>query len=290
MASKIKKFMITVIVVAALLLCTIYILKIYTPAKDAPASTTSTAEKTQKSVTDKKDSTSTSKETQKSVTEKNDSTPAKEINTTASSKSQTDATQSPPAQSNLIDVPLMNQMSAPRLYNGCEVTSLAMVLNYNGYNVTKNELAEKIATVPFNYGNGLKGNPNQGFVGDMEDGPGLGVYNGPIYNLARQYAGDKVVNLTNHPFTDLLKYVSEGQPVWIITTTKFAPVSVFEKWPTPQGTIEITFSEHSVVITGYDENYIYINDPYGYNNRKLERSNFEKAWEQMGKQAIVIEK
>jgi uncharacterized protein YvpB len=188
-----------------------------------------------------------------------------------------------------LDVPLINQLTAPQLYNGCEVTSLAMVLNYNGYPVTKNELAEKIKTVPLNYNNGLKGNPNEGFVGNMEVGPGYGVYNGPIYDLAKEYAGNKVVNLTNSPFTDLLKEVSNGQPVWVITTINFEPVSDFEEWPTPQGTISVTFSEHSVVITGYDENFIYVNDPYGDKNKKLDRDSFEKAWEQMGSQAIVIE-
>ena len=37
-----------------------------------------------------------------------------------------------------MDVILYNQMDAPRLYNGCEVTSLAMLLHYSGYEqVTK---------------------------------------------------------------------------------------------------------------------------------------------------------
>ncbi|WP_223589587.1 C39 family peptidase [Neobacillus bataviensis] len=191
--------------------------------------------------------------------------------------------------SKLLDIPLLNQMDKPLLYNGCEVTSLAMILNYNGVKVTKNELAKNIKTVPLTYSNGKKGNPNAGFVGDMAHGPGLGVYNGPVYELAQKYAGDKAVNLTGSPFTDLLKKVSQGHPVWIITTTSFAPVSVFQTWDTPQGKIDITFSEHSVVITGYDENYIYINDPYGTKNKKLDRDNFIKAWEQMGKQAIIIE-
>ena len=36
----------------------------------------------------------------------------------------------------VLNVPLINQMDDPKLYNGCEVTSLAMVLNYNGIDVT----------------------------------------------------------------------------------------------------------------------------------------------------------
>lgn len=194
------------------------------------------------------------------------------------------------AESKILDVPLINQLDPPELYNGCEVTSLAMILNYNGYNVSKNELANNIATVPLTYENGLKGNPNEGFVGNMQEGPGYAVYNGPIYDLARKYAGNKAVNLTNCSFSDLLMKISQGEPIWIITTETFAPVSDFEEWDTPQGTINISFSEHSVVITGYDENYIYINNPYGQKNERLDRNSFEEAWEQMGRQAVVIEK
>lgn len=190
----------------------------------------------------------------------------------------------------LLDVPILNQLDQPQLYNGCEVTSLAMLLNFHGIQVTKNTLAANIATVPLDYSNNLHGNPSVGFVGDMVGGPGLGVYNGPVFDLAKKYVGDKAVNLTDHPFTDILKKVGQGLPVWIITTSNFVPVSDFQQWNTPQGTIQVTYSEHSVVITGYDQNYIYVNDPYGVKNRKVDRTDFIKAWDQMGQQAIVIEK
>lgn len=193
-------------------------------------------------------------------------------------------------KSQLLDVPLLNQMDQPQLKNGCEVTSLAMILNYNGVTVTKNELANMIKTVPLIDGNNKKGNPNIGFVGDMVNGPGLSVYNGPIFDLAKKFAGKKAVNLTNSPFVDLLKKVSKGYPVWVITTNDFEPGAKFQKWDTLQGTIYITYSGHSAVITGYDENYIYVNDPYGFKNRKVEIESFINSWEEMGKQAIVIEK
>lgn len=53
------------------------------------------------------------------------------------------------AAKKLLDVPIIRQMDAPRLYNGCEVTSLAMLLVDNGFHVTKNQLAEEIKYVPF---------------------------------------------------------------------------------------------------------------------------------------------
>jgi uncharacterized protein YvpB len=39
-------------------------------------------------------------------------------------------------------------------------------------------------------------------------------------------------------------------------------------------------------VTGYDEKYVYINDPLGRRNR-IERSAFQRGWEQMGSQAIT---
>nr|WP_310197335.1 C39 family peptidase [Neobacillus niacini] len=188
----------------------------------------------------------------------------------------------------LLDVPLLNQMDAPQLYNGCEVTSLAMILNYKGIPVTKNQLAQEIERVPLQYNNGGNGNPNTGFVGNMEVGPGLGVFHEPIFELAQKYLN--AADLTNSSFNQLLKEVANGNPVWVITTSTFAPVSDFETWQTPEGTVDITYKMHSVVITGYDSANIYINNPYGTKNQKVDRESFIKAWEQMGKQAVVVYK
>jgi uncharacterized protein YvpB len=191
-----------------------------------------------------------------------------------------------------LDVPLLNQMDAPRLFNGCEVTSLAMLLQYWGIDVTKNELAAQIPRVPLQYSDGKNGNPNMGFVGNMEDGPGLGVYHGPIYYLANSNITDqlRVQNLSNYHFSTVLEKVSQGLPVWVITTSNFSPLSDFNTWSTPQGSVEITYKMHSVVITGYDQEYIYLNDPYGTKNKKVNKEKFIASWEQMGSQAIVIER
>ncbi|KKK36592.1 hydrolase [Mesobacillus campisalis] len=191
----------------------------------------------------------------------------------------------------MMDVPLINQMDAPRLYNGCEVTSLAMLLQFWGIQVSKNELAEKIPRVPLKYSDGKNGNPNTGFVGNMEDGPGLGVYHGPVFELAQPYlpANLKVTDLTNHPFDTIIEKLNEGLPVWVITTSNFSPVPTIQSWTTPQGSVEITYNMHSAVITGYDHKNIYLNNPYGIKNQQVNKANFLKSWQQMGSQAIVVE-
>ncbi|PEQ44350.1 hypothetical protein CN468_29735 [Bacillus cereus] len=188
------------------------------------------------------------------------------------------------------NVPFIKQL--PELPRGCEVTSLAMLLQYKGVQVDKMQLASEIYRVPFEQ-NGLRGNPYEGFVGNIytKEEPGYGVYNQPIFNLAEKYVPEKVVNLTGRDVQDMYKVVSSGSPVWVIINTTFKPLaeSSFETWKTSSGEVKITYFEHSVVVIGYDQNFVYVNDPLKNNPRlAVPRTEFEKAWEQMGKQAITI--
>lgn len=57
----------------------------------------------------------------------------------------------------LLDVPFIHQLEAPSLVSGCEVTALAMLLNYYEISVDKNTLANQIESVPLEYASGLKG-------------------------------------------------------------------------------------------------------------------------------------
>ena len=191
---------------------------------------------------------------------------------------------------NPLSVPLINQFKGHYLRNGCEVTSLAMILNYHGIKVTKTELFNKADKVPWKYKNGLSGNPNEGFVGDMEHGPGLSMYHGPIMKLAKKYVGKKADDLTGSKVSEIYKQIDHGLPVWVIITATFSPTNDFITWKTSQGKIKVTYNIHSVVITGYNKNFVYFNNPFGKKNQKVNRTNFEKAWKQLGSQAIVIKK
>ncbi|MBE6024298.1 MAG: hypothetical protein E7231_14125 [Cellulosilyticum sp.] len=194
-----------------------------------------------------------------------------------------------------LDVPLIAQQ--PELDRGCEVTSLAMILRYAGFNVDKLELAEKIKKekAPCKAQNGRiqAGNPYDGFVGDMYsiDNPGYGVYHGPIVELAQQYCGNRVVDLTGLSFEEITYMLQKGYPIWIITNADYRPLddSKFQIWHTPTGIVKITYRLHSVVITGISEENIYINDPSSNTkNNAYNKEKFIKAWEQMGNQAIAI--
>lgn len=197
----------------------------------------------------------------------------------------------------LLDVPTILQK--PELPRGCEVTSLAMMLNYAGIEVNKMELAEKInkeKTPLIKKVNRIYyGNPNDGFVGDMYSlkNPGYGVYNGPIERLMKEYMPNKTINLTGCEFEDLFHFISRNKPVWAIINTSYKKLddNQFDIWITPTGPVEITYKLHAVLITGYDEKYIYFNDPfYSKKNIRADREDFKAAWNQMGRQAISYTK
>ncbi|MEK4222681.1 C39 family peptidase [Bacillus sp. FSL W8-0116] len=199
-------------------------------------------------------------------------------------------------ESVLLDSPLIPQL--PELPRGCEVTSLAMLLQSAGVSVDKMELAKEVKKNPATYlvENGLIffGDPDNGFVGDMYtlSKPGLGVYHKPILELANKYLpeGKKALDLTGADFEELKVHLSDGRPVWVIINTTYnkLPDSAFQTWHTESGKIKITYKEHSVLVTGYDDQYVYFNDPLtNVKNQKAPIDSFEKAWVQMGRQAIT---
>lgn len=190
----------------------------------------------------------------------------------------------------LLDVPLLNQLDPPALLLGCEVTALAMILQYNEIPVTKNELADKLPVVPIYYENGLHGNPNEGFVGDVTGTDyGFCVYHGPIAALASEYIPpNRVEDISGQEFDSVIVALDQGYPVWVVTTTTFMPDDALEMWQTPTGPVNISYIMHSVVVVGYDSDSLYINNPYGQKDQKVDRQNFILAWEQMGNQAIYI--
>lgn len=196
-------------------------------------------------------------------------------------------------QSVQLDVPFIHQLEETPLINGCEVTSLAMLLNYYGVDVSKNTLAEQIATVPVEYEDGFKGDPNEGFVGDMSDDLwAMGVFVSPIAELANQYVptGYAVVASEETNLDDLLEQVTAGQPVWTLVTVDFIPPQNddYKLWSTRNGDLYLTANIHAAVITGFNDTYIYVNDPLENKNRSVSRKQFEKTFNEMGKQSLYF--
>lgn len=188
-------------------------------------------------------------------------------------------------------VPHISQL--PELQRGCEVTSLAMILQFEGVAADKMALAQQIHKIPFRDVNYVRGNPNDGFVGDIYtfSNSGYGVYHGPVAKLAEKYLPGNIKDLTGQTIDAVYAMIDIGSPIWVITNSTFGPLpeSEFTVWETNTGKVKITYNEHSVVVVGYDEQTVYINDPLENAPYKaVPRKAFEQAWVQMGSQAIGI--
>ena len=196
-----------------------------------------------------------------------------------------------------MDVPLESQFDGDALENGCEVTSLSMLLQYYGYDTSKNELADELDYQPLFTESGNHGDPHLGFVGDITGGDeAMGVAVEPIAKLAREYVGDdyRVVAGEKNSFNKIINVVASGKPVWIVATVDFQVPTDDDwlLWETDQGSIYVTPLIHSAVITGFDreKEIVYVNDPYGYQNREIDWSDLKKIYQESDQQSLYLEK
>jgi uncharacterized protein YvpB len=189
------------------------------------------------------------------------------------------------------------QSQLPELHNGCEVTSLSMLLTAVGHPVDKMTLAreEPVDPTPITYGPDgsirFWGDPNRGFVGRVDGTPGYGIYHGPLVHFLKTRLGVQAVDLTGHPFDDILTYVAHGTPVMVWTTSTFKPTDDWITWQSPDGPVHATFWEHAVLLVGYDADHLYVNDPLdGAQAKPVNRQSFLAAWKQLGEQALSIQR
>jgi uncharacterized protein YvpB len=188
----------------------------------------------------------------------------------------------------------------PELPNGCEVTSLSMLLAVSGHPVDKVTLAraQPIDPTPVVYQLGGAdsfdrtsrwGDPDVGFVGNSAGRPGYGIYHAPLARLLNSVLPGHALDLTGRDFAAVLARVAGGTPVVVWTTTMFAPTDDWTTWQSPTGLVHATQDEHAVLLVGYDKAAVYVNDPLdGVAAKPVDRARFLASWQQMGGQAITL--
>ncbi|MFK9092244.1 C39 family peptidase [Bacillus salipaludis] len=192
----------------------------------------------------------------------------------------------------ILDVIQINQN--PELKYGCEVTSLAMVLNYAGVDTNKMDLYYSIQKDPDPLRKSAKGdilqwgNPADGFVGDMTGKhPGYAVFDKPMIALINQKLPGRAVNLTNQPFERILEHVSSGHPVVVWTTGDYRLPDRPEGWYHGKQFIKTPLDLHAVVLVGYDANYVYLNDPLsGKKQVRVGMDQFISSWKALQSRAV----
>ncbi|PLR97469.1 C39 family peptidase [Bacillus sp. T33-2] len=192
----------------------------------------------------------------------------------------------------LLDVPLIRQN--PELRYGCEVTSLAMLLQFAKIDVDKMELYRSIEKdsdplVKAPSGDIIRwGDPARGFVGDMTgNAAGYAVFDKPMVKLVNLHLPGRAVNLTGKEFDAVLSHVSKGFPVVVWTTGDYRLPDRWESWLHGSKVISTPLDLHAVVIVGFDEHHVYINDPMsGQKQARIDKDQFIVSWRAMQSRAI----
>lgn len=177
----------------------------------------------------------------------------------------------------------------PELPTGCEVTSLAMVLNHYGVQCNKCEIADTylskgpVGTVDF----------NKAFEGDPRDADSYGCYANVIVEAAKRIIYSKHANLsvkdcTGTELKTLFRYVKKDIPVIVWGTQNCQKGHYSVTWHVDGEDLTWFTPEHCMVLVGYDNTYVWVADPMHGDIRSYSISTFEKCYNSLYKQSIVI--
>jgi len=184
----------------------------------------------------------------------------------------------------LLDVPRRPQ---ERNLN-CEFRSATDLASYFGWAFTWEQLFEVV-------GADSGGDPNLGFVGRSMNDPvgglypsGYGVYAEPIARGLRQLG----VPATAHSGKDVAwikEQLAAGRPVVIWATYGLQPQPIVE-WQSAAGvTVRAVRYEHTFVVAGYDQQGVWLDDPWGAVQRHYPWSALDTSWALLGNIALTID-
>lgn len=195
----------------------------------------------------------------------------------------------------LVQAPVIRQL--PELPNGCEVTSLAMLLAAVGTPVDKLTLAREQPIDPTQPVFGTPGvfrtierwgDPNKAFVGNPRGSYGYGIYHGPLTELLERTLPGRSLDLTGRPFQDVLAQLRAGVPVLLWTTTTMSPPTSWVTWQGPDGPVRATQQEHAVLLVGASAQGLVVNNPLTGRRELVPTASFVAAWQAMGRQAVSV--
>ena len=195
------------------------------------------------------------------------------------------------------NVPYINQFSSG-YPTGCEAVSATMVLRYKGYNVSVKNIVDNIKCGSVKYqdedGKWYGANPFEEFVGHPTgrlSAGNYGVFAKPIVSAMSIYAGSRVKNISGCAEKELFNNIDKGNPVivWCVKNAGNLQNGVVWNYTNGSGTFQELIGEHCAVLIGYDDTYVYLNDPSAGQNVKQNKSKFISNWKKLYSQAIIIQ-
>lgn len=193
--------------------------------------------------------------------------------------------------------PIISQM--PELPTGCEITALAMMLNFYGFKVDKETLAyQYLPTVPaeIQYGeDGLLYGPDMEkyFVGDP-GGTGYICGTTAIVTAANHFFSQTnshffATSMKNMSSQEVYELLNRNIPVLVWVTIGMEPRLETQGWYTKEGKfMEWAENDHGAVVIGYDETSVIIADPI-LGEYRCDKMSFEEVFLSRGGKCAIIQ-
>ncbi len=200
-------------------------------------------------------------------------------------------------------LPMKNiyQYSEPELPTGCEATALTSCLNFFGFDVTKNDIADKyIKKVKFTEKNGeiIGGDPAVEFAGDPNSENSYGCFSQCIADAANKYFESigsesyaETIDLKSPE--EMYEYLERGQPVIIWSTMFMWETYETDSWKTKGGKkISWLCNEHCYVMTGMNtkRTKVGVADPMTDTDMLTfyDAEDFLRHYRELGSHAVII--
>lgn len=191
-----------------------------------------------------------------------------------------------------INYEVENILQKPELPEGCEVTSLAILLNDLGFDIEHTYLADnyleqgEVGDVSFYEMN--VGNPRNA-------GKAYGCYAPVIVKTANKYLYDmesylRAYDYTGYDVSEIYYQLSMGHLPIVWITMDFAEVYIKKPWNINGKDLYWKYPLHCVLMTGYDmeKGTVTLTDPLKKTPVTVSMELFEKRFRQMESQAVVI--
>lgn len=196
-----------------------------------------------------------------------------------------------------VGIPVRTLLQKPELPNGCEITSLTAVLNYNHFIISKTYMSDYyLPKMSFVWKNGRKfgPDPNKAFAGNPRYSSGWFVYETPIVTAANHYLNAVKgqfhgVNMALSSKETIFNQLKKGNPVVIWITLGLQSPHITSGWYL-FGTntyFRAPTNLHCVVLTGFDSKQLYVMDPLK-GQVTYNPTAFFNSYEALGHHAMVV--
>ena len=196
-----------------------------------------------------------------------------------------------------LDVPLIAQN--PELPNGCEATSLTMLLQYLGFDADKMDIAYDHmprGDVIWRDGQAVAPDPETTYIGNPGDRSGYYILVPGLIDTAESYLKDqestlRAADVSGIDEEGLVELVARRVPVVVWVTKSYEDVAYDDdEWSTvlDSETFHPYHNLHCVLIVGYDEDSFLINDPLEDKAQRVPRDTFMHGFSELGERAMIV--